>query len=322
MSALLEVDALAVRYRLRGKTVRAVDGVSFRVDAGETLGLVGESGCGKSTLGRAVLRLVEPAAGVVKLEGVDITRMSQRELRPLRRRMQMVFQDSYASLNPRMRVEGIVGEALDIHRLAAGAARRARVVELLEQVGLGEEVLARYPHELSGGMRQRVGIARALAVEPALLICDEPVSALDASVRAQVVNLLADLRDTLGLTLVFIAHDLSVVRHLSTRVAVMVLGKVVEIGPAAEVFARPRHPYTRLLIASAPRVPTAASPAPAAADRAAAPARADVGSALELPSGCRFRTRCPEAEPRCAEAEPPLVQIGAVGVACIHAPAS
>jgi oligopeptide/dipeptide ABC transporter ATP-binding protein len=307
--SLVEIERLEVRH---GK-VRAVDDVSLSIAEGETLGLVGESGCGKSTLGRALLRLVDPQHGTIRFDGVDVTAMSQRALRPLRRKMQMVFQDPYASLNPRMRVEDLIGEALDVHRLVDGKeARAARVGELLKRVGLSDEARAKYPHELSGGMRQRVGIARALAVEPKLLICDEPVSALDASVRAQVVNLLADLRDDLGLTLLFIAHDLAVVRHLSQRVAVMYLGKIVEIGPAAEVFSTPRHPYTRLLLSSAPRVDVDGP-------RREGVRGGEPASARAIPSGCRFRTRCPEVEAKCAEVEPPLLQIGAVAVACIHA---
>jgi peptide/nickel transport system ATP-binding protein len=315
-SPLVDVQDLAVHHHARGgRVVRAVDGVSFHIHAGETLGLVGESGCGKSTLGRALLRLVEPAAGRITFDGEDITARSSSAMRPLRRRMQIVFQDPHASLNPRMRVEDLIGEALDIHRLASGAQRRARVLELMAQVGLRDDVIGKYAHELSGGMRQRVGIARALAVEPRFLVCDEPVSALDASVRAQVVNLLADLRDALGLTLLFIAHDLPVVRHLSSRIAVMYLGRIVEEAPAEEIFTRPRHPYTRALLAAAP-VPDPSR------RRANEPLGGEPGSALAVPSGCRFHPRCPEAEERCRREEPALVQIGAAAhtrVACFHA---
>lgn len=311
---LVEVADLSVHHRSRdGRLVRAVDGVSFHIDAGETLGLVGESGCGKSTLGRALLRLLDVHAGSIRFDRDDIARKSASALRPLRRQMQMIFQDPYASLNPRMTVEDIVGEALDIHRLARGPARRARVVALLAQVGLPDDVLARHPHELSGGMRQRVGIARALAVEPRFLVCDEPVSALDASVRAQVVNLLADLRDALGLTLLFIAHDLGVVRHLSERVAVMYLGKIVEEAPTEELFSRPRHPYTRALLAAAP-VPDPTR------RREVTPLQGEPGSALALPSGCRFHPRCPDAEELCRREEPALVTIGGARVACFRAP--
>ncbi|HEY4219820.1 MAG TPA: ABC transporter ATP-binding protein [Myxococcota bacterium] len=311
MAALLDVDNVAVRYPIRGGVVRAVDGVSLVVQRSETLGIVGESGCGKSTLGRAMLRLIDVDAGAVRFDGVDLAKLGAGELRALRRRMQIVFQDPYASLNPRMSIRDIIAEGIDIHRIAKGDEREQRVRALVQRVGLDDELLDKTARELSGGMRQRVGIARALAVEPQLLVCDEPVSALDASVRAQVVNLLADLRDALGLTVVFIAHDLAVVKHLSTRVAVMYLGKIVELGPTAEIFEHPRHPYTRLLLASAPRIPHRENvPAPMAGEPA---------SALAIPSGCRFRTRCPEVEAKCADAEPPLVSIGATSVACIHA---
>jgi oligopeptide/dipeptide ABC transporter ATP-binding protein len=308
--SIVEASALHVHHPGRGARVRAVDGVDLRVEAGETLGLVGESGCGKSTLGRALLRLVDATAGTISFEGRDITRTSQARLRPMRRRMQIVFQDPYASLNPRMRVEDIVGEALDIHALVPdAAARTARVLELVRKVGLGDDALARYPHELSGGMRQRVGIARALAVEPVFLVCDEPVSALDASVRAQVVNLLADLRDELGLTMLFIAHDLAVVRHLSTRVAVMYLGRIVEEAATDEIFARPLHPYTKALLAAAP------VPDPTRRREGGALA-GEPGSALAVPVGCRFHPRCPEVIERCRSEDPALVVIGQTRVAC------
>lgn len=313
MSPLVDVEGLSVWHRTRdGRPVRAVDGVSFHIGPGETLGLVGESGCGKSTLGRALLRLVDVHAGAIRFDGTDIAKKTNAQMRPLRRQLQMVFQDPYASLNPRMSVEDLVGEALDIHRLARGDARRARVVQLLQNVGLRDEVLGKYPHELSGGMRQRVGIARALAVEPRFLVCDEPVSALDASVRAQVVNLLADLRDSLGLTLLFIAHDLGVVRHLSNRVAVMYLGKIVEEAPTEELFERPRHPYTRALLAAAP-VPDPRR------RRDGVPLQGEPGSALAVPSGCRFHPRCAEAEERCRREEPELVALGGTRVACFRA---
>jgi len=312
VTALVEIRDLRVHHTSGGRTVRAVDGVSLSLAAGETFGLVGESGCGKSTLGRALLRLVDSTSGTILFAGQDITKTSQTKLRPLRRKMQMVFQDPYASLNPRMVVEDLVGEALDIHRLASGPARKSRVVDLLSRVGLSNDVLGKNAHELSGGMRQRVCIARALAVEPTFLVCDEPVSALDVSVRAQVVNLLADLRDNLGLTLLFIAHDLSVVRHLSTRVGVMYLGKIVEEGPTEEIFSRPRHPYTRALLAAAP----VADPSKR---KTIVPLSGEPGSALAVPSGCRFHPRCPEAEDRCRIEEPALLQIGTAKVACFHA---
>ena len=308
---VVEVRGLHVHHSgVRAGTVRAVDGVDLAIDAGETLGLVGESGCGKSTLARALLRLLQPTAGTITFQGRDITNMRARELRPLRRHMQMVFQDPYASLNPRMRVLDIIGEALDIHGLAADhVARRARVLQLVRKVGLGDDSLSQFPHELSGGMRQRVGIARALAVEPSFLVCDEPVSALDASVRAQVVNLLADLRDELGLTMLFIAHDLAVVRHLTTRVAVMYLGRIVEEAATQELFARPLHPYTKALLAAAP-VPDPTQ------RRAGGALAGEPGSPLHIPPGCRFHPRCPEAIDRCRTEDPALVAIGATRVAC------
>jgi peptide/nickel transport system ATP-binding protein len=316
--SLVEARALHVHHPAgRAGTVRAVDGVDLVVAAGETLGLVGESGCGKSTLGRALLRLVDATSGTISFEGRDVTRTSQRDMRPLRRRMQIVFQDPYASLNPRMRVEDIVGEALDIHGLTATKeARKLRVMELLAKVGLGDDARGKYPHELSGGMRQRVGIARALAVQPTFLVCDEPVSALDASVRAQVVNLLADLRDELGLTMLFIAHDLAVVRHLSTRVAVMYLGRIVDEGPTEALFdvatpeaAARRHPYTRALLAAAP-VPDPTR------KREGGALTGEPGSALAVPKGCRFHPRCPDVIDRCRTDDPALVTIGAARVAC------
>jgi peptide/nickel transport system ATP-binding protein len=232
--------------------VKAVDGVNLDVNEGETLGLVGESGCGKSTLGRTILRLIEPTGGEVKFQGKNLLGMSQRELRDMRREMQIIFQDPYASLNPRMRVGDIVGEGLEIHKLAKGKAKRDRVMELLHQVGLREDHYGRYPHEFSGGQRQRIGLARSLALNPSFIVLDEPVSALDVSVQAQVVNLLVDLQQKLKLTYLFIAHDLRLVEHICSRVAVMYLGRLVEIGPTASLFASPRHPYTRALLSAIP----------------------------------------------------------------------
>lgn len=308
-AALLEATDVSVRFTLRKRAFAAVDAVSLAIAPGETLGLVGESGSGKSTLGRALVRLVPLAGGRVRFAEHDLGALTDAALRPLRRRMQMVFQDASAALNPRMRVLDLVAEGLDIHHLAHGAERTARVRTLLAQVGVDESALAAYPHELSGGQRQRVGIARALAVEPSLLVCDEPTSALDASVRAQVLNLLVDQREQRRLTMLFITHDLGVVRHISDRVAVMYLGTIVEEAPTEALFAGPRHPYTRALLASAPH------PDPSRRKAFVAP-KGEVASALDPPSGCAFHPRCPNAVDRCARERPALVRIGARGVAC------
>ena len=291
-------------FRRHVGVIRAVDGVSLGICRGETLGLVGESGCGKSTLGRALLQLVRPSGGQVLVDGVDLCTLSRRQLLPYRKRLQVVFQDPYASLNPRMTVGSIVAEPLREHRLASGDALRARLDELMGLVGLDSRLARRYPHELSGGQRQRVGIARALALEPELIVCDEPVSALDVSVQAQVISLLQDLQERLGLTYLFIAHDLAAVRHISDRVAVMYMGRVVELGRADEVVCAPRHPYTKALVSAIP------IPDPALErSRQRILLDGDVPSAMALPSGCRFRTRCPSARPECAEAEPPLDRV-------------
>ncbi len=283
--------------------VKAVDDVSFTIEPGETLGLVGESGCGKTTLGRAIVKLVEPTAGSVLFEGKDIAKMSGGELRSIRRGLQMIFQDPVGSLNPRMTVEEIVGEALDIHKLAADSAtRQKRVRELLKSVGLNETHSERYPHEFSGGQRQRIGIARALAVEPKIIICDEPVSALDVSVQAQIINLLQDLQGQHGLAYLFIAHDLAVVKHISRRVMVMYLGKVVEIGPSKEVVEEPKHPYTYALISAVPVVDPDSK-----RQRVILPG--DVPSPINPPSGCPFHPRCPLARDRCKTEIPPLREI-------------
>lgn len=304
---LLEVQNLKVHFPVKSgvfsrarEFVRAVDDVSFSIAPGETLGLVGESGCGKTTLGRAIVRLVEPTAGNVLLAGEDLTQMNEAELRPRRRKLQMIFQDPFSSLNPRLTVEDIIGEPLDLHQLAESkSARAARVADLLRAVGLDAAYAQRYPHEFSGGQRQRIGIARALAVEPRLIVCDEPVSALDVSVQAQIINLLQDLQQQHGLAYLFIAHDLAVVEHISHRVMVMYLGRIVELGEAREVISAPKHPYTQALISAVPELDPEVK-------RSRIVLGGEVPSPLHPPGGCPFHPRCPRAElPRCAQ-EPPL----------------
>ncbi len=297
---LIEVRALQRHFGDRRRPVRAVDGVSFAIRRGETLGLVGESGSGKSTIGRTVLRLLECTGGQVLYRGEDIGRLSSTALRRLRSKLQIIFQDPYASLNPKMRIGAVLGEALATHGLHPGpGARERRIAELLELVGLLAEHAARYPHEFSGGQRQRIGIARALAVEPEFIVADEPLSALDVSIQAQVINLLADLRERLALTMLFISHDLDVVEYLCDRVVVLYLGHVMEIAPTPELFAQPLHPYTRALLASSPK------PDPLA-ESAAVPLQGDIPSPVDPPSGCVFRTRCPLATEACALTRPTL----------------
>ncbi len=320
MSALLEVEGLVKHFKaggmLAGKApvVRAVDGVSFHLERGETLALVGESGCGKSTVGRTILRLLEPTAGSVRFNGQDIFSLDPKALRALRRRMQIIFQDPYSSLNPRMTVGAAVAEGIEIHRLAKGAAVKQRVASLLEEVGLNPDYARRYPHEFSGGQRQRIGIARALAVEPEFIVCDEPVSALDVSVQAQVLNLLADLQERRGLSYLFIAHDLAVVRQIARRIAVMYLGRIAETGATTDILEHPRHPYTQALLSAVPE------PDPDL-QRARIVLEGDLPSPAAPPPGCRFHTRCfhPLRDERCRSEEPLLRPIAGTDAACHYA---
>jgi oligopeptide/dipeptide ABC transporter ATP-binding protein len=312
----VRVRGLVKHFAVEGSDdlVRAVDGVTFEIFRGETLGLVGESGCGKSTVGRCLLRLIEPTAGEILFDGRDVRAVGRRELRELRQQMQIIFQDPYASLNPRMSVRDIISEPLVIHGIGNREERRERVRELLRRVGLDPDYMNRYPHEFSGGQRQRIGVARALALNPKLIVADEPVSALDVSVQAQVVNLLQDLQQEFGLTYLFISHGLAVVEHISTRVAVMYLGRIVEVADAADLYARPLHPYTQALLSAIP-VPDPTR------KRERIVLEGDVPTPINPPSGCRFRTRCPAAIPECAQVDPDLREITpGHTVACIRVP--
>jgi oligopeptide transport system ATP-binding protein len=313
---LVRVRGLVKHFPVAGSddVVRAVDGVTFEIYKGETLGLVGESGCGKSTVGRCVLRLMEPTRGEVYFEDQNVLALAGKDLRALRREMQIIFQDPYASLNPRMKVAEIVGEPLVVHGVGEKRERRERVAGLLAKVGLDPDYMNRYPHEFSGGQRQRIGIARALALQPKLIVADEPVSALDVSVQAQVVNLLADLQSEFKLTYLFISHGLAVVEHISDRVAVMYLGRIVEVASAAELYANPLHPYTRALLSAIP------IPDPTR-KRERIVLHGDVPTPINPPSGCRFHTRCPEAIPECSRIDPDLREVTpGHTVACIRVP--
>ena len=310
---LLEVTDLRKYFRVGGRgpfgggtsLLKAVDGISFSIDRGETLGLVGESGCGKSTTGRTIIRLYSPTGGKVIFDGADLTLIPEKRLLPYRKRIQMIFQDPYASLNARMTVTDIVGEGISTHRIAEGAEKQERIFDLLGRVGLKREHANRYPHEFSGGQRQRVGIARALAVEPELVICDEPISALDVSIQAQVVNMLEDLQDQMGLTYLFIAHDLSMVKHISDRVGVMYLGMLAELAPSDELYSHPLHPYTRALLSAIP------IPDPKATRRnKRIVLQGDIPSPIDPPTGCRFASRCPLVSEVCTTVTPELIDRG------------
>lgn len=315
---LVQVDGLTKHFKRTGgllqrvtHTVRAVDGVSFSIRRGEILGLVGESGSGKTTVGRLVLRLEEATAGSVRFDGTELTTLPPKELRAFRRRMQIIFQDPFASLNPRERIRTVLGHALALHGIGQPDEHEDRAVELLRQVGLSSDKLDRFPHEFSGGQRQRIGIARALAVDPDFIVADEPVSALDVSVQAQVINLLSDLKEQLDLTLLFIAHDLAVVEHICDRVIVMYLGRIMEMAPVAALYSQPAHPYTQALLSAVP------VPEPGR-KRTRFMLEGDIPSPMHPPSGCVFRTRCPRAEPLCSERVPEFREIGPGHVSACH----
>jgi oligopeptide transport system ATP-binding protein len=321
--ALLEVSGLTMHFPLtkgvifqrQVGAVSAVDGIDFFIQRGETLGLVGESGCGKSTAGRAILQLYKPTAGSVKFEGTELTTLDGGQMRRMRRKMQMIFQDPYASLNPRMTVGSLIGEPLGVHHLASGRAKTERVRELLHLVGLNPDFTNRYPHEFSGGQRQRIGVARALAVEPEFIVADEPISALDVSIQAQIINLLEELQSRFQLTYLFIAHNLSVVRHISDRVGVMYLGKIVELADRQELYDRPLHPYTQALLSAVP------IPDPAVeSKRQRIILTGDVPSPVDPPTGCRFRTRCWKAQQICSEVDPGFIEHSPRHWAACHFP--
>ena len=314
---VIRVEGLEKHFQIRTGSlgrkalIHAVNGVTLEIQKGETLGIVGESGCGKSTLGRTILKVWEPDAGRIWCDGTDITGLSQRQMRPWRRRMQMIFQDPYASLNPRFTVGELIAEPMEIYRTHGESEQRERVQELLETVGLKPDHIRRYPHEFSGGQRQRIGIARALALEPEFIVCDEPISALDVSIQAQIVSLLERIQDEKGLSYLFIAHDLTMVRHISHRIGVMYMGGLVEIGPADEICEHPIHPYTKLLMSAIP-IP---DPIQARRQRPQLP-EGEVPSPIHLPAGCPFAPRCPHARQECRETVPPLKDAGGRQVAC------
>ena len=314
---VIRVEGLEKHFQIRTGSlgrkalIHAVNGVTLEIAKGETLGIVGESGCGKSTLGRTILKVWEPDAGRIWCDGTDITGLSQRQMRPWRRRMQMIFQDPYASLNPRFTVGELIAEPMEIYRTHGESEQRERVQELLETVGLKPDHIRRYPHEFSGGQRQRIGIARALALEPEFIVCDEPISALDVSIQAQIVSLLERIQDEKGLSYLFIAHDLTMVRHISHRIGVMYMGGLVEIGPADEICEHPMHPYTKLLMSAIP-IP---DPIQARRQRPQLP-EGEVPSPIHLPAGCPFAPRCPHAKRECRETVPPLKDVGGRQVAC------